>query len=556
MLHELRIENLLLIDRAELCLNGALNVVTGETGTGKTILAHSLDLLMGGRARPHIVRPGASQAYVEGVFELPEDLLAASELSELAERIDAGDGEIVLARRVSASGRTSAFVQGRSASAADLRALGGRLLSFYGQHEHRRLTLASAQLQILDGFAGAEHLARCHRYSQAHRRVLALATELDELKACAGRGERELDLLRYELDEIEAVAPSPDELDDLRQEREVLRHADQLRAAVSEAVRQLDQEGVGGRAAVAAAAAQLAEVSGVAERLDRLEERVRSLALELDDVSGELLRYLDSVHDEPGRLQAVEERLETLERLMRKHGGSIESVNAHAARCRAELERLAESGEQTEALENALGTALAERGTLAAKLSQSRRRAAQALRRELAGELDALGLPDAVLEVALLPYPDGFGAEGAERIEFAISTNPGVEPSPLRDAASGGELSRLMLALSILAGEGGRGTLAFDEIDAGVGGLTARAIAAKLRRLAERRQVICITHLPAVAAAASRHFRIEKSSGSGLAVASVERVEGEDQVSELCRMLGAESGDLAANRHARELLAA
>src|SRR6187551_1437151 len=210
MLRELRIENLLLIEKAELRLGSGLNAITGETGAGKTVLAHSLDLLMGGRARPQIVRPGADEAWVEGCFDLPEGLLDEPEMAEIAARLPAGVEEVVLGRRVSASGRTAAFVAGRAASAADLKLLGGRLLAFYGQHEHRRLTISSAQLEILDGFAGPEHLQLRREFREAHRECGSLGAELAELREREGSRERDLDLYRYELSEIEAVAPVPE----------------------------------------------------------------------------------------------------------------------------------------------------------------------------------------------------------------------------------------------------------------------------------------------------------------------------------------------------------
>ncbi|MGH2962295.1 MAG: AAA family ATPase, partial [Solirubrobacterales bacterium] len=229
MLHELRIENLLLIERAELRLGEGLNAITGETGAGKTILAHSIDLLMGGKARPQIVLPGAEEAYVEGVFELPDGLLAEPELSEIAERLPEGSTEIVLGRRVGLSGRTSAFVQGRSASAADLRALGGRLLAFYGQHEHRKLTLSSAQLDVLDGFAGPDHVERRRHHREAHAELTVLKSELAELREREGARERDLDIMRYELEEIEAASPDAGEEHELGAERERLRHEEGLR---------------------------------------------------------------------------------------------------------------------------------------------------------------------------------------------------------------------------------------------------------------------------------------------------------------------------------------
>src|SRR5918998_1240125 len=276
MLYELRIENLLLIERAELRFGEGLNAITGETGAGKTVLAHSLDLLMGGKARPQIVRPGAEEAYVEGVFSLPEGLLDDPDLAEIAQRLPEGTDEIVLARRVGASGRTSAFVGGRSAAAADLRALGARLLAFYGQHEHRKLTLGSAQLETLDGFAGREHLERRREYRAAHSEVAAIEAELAELREREGARERDLDLLRFELEEIEAAAPDPEEQGELAAERERLRHAESLRAAAGGALARItgDDEVGAASSLVAEAESALAAVDGVDASLDAVAGRV------------------------------------------------------------------------------------------------------------------------------------------------------------------------------------------------------------------------------------------------------------------------------------------
>jgi DNA repair protein RecN (Recombination protein N) len=559
MLLELRIENLLLIERAELRLGEGLNAITGETGAGKTVLAHSLDLLMGGRARPQIVRPGADEAWVEGVFELPDGLLDDPELADLAERLPEDAGEVVLGRRVGVSGRTSAFVGGRSASAADLRALGSRLLAFYGQHEHRRLTLSSAQMEILDGFAGSEQLELRDRYRDAHGEATRLRRELAELREREGARERDLDLLRFELAEIEAVAPDAGEEADLAGERERLRHSESLRSASAGALAAVSgdaDEGGGATAALAAGDAALAAVAGVDPRLDGLAERLRAAAVELDDLGTELRSYLDGIEAEPGRLEVVEERIEAVDRLKRKHGGSVEAVLEHAASCREQIEQLETAGEREGELERELGEAEAERASLAERLSAGRAEAAGRLSDRLGTELAELAMDGATLEVALEPHPDGFGPSGAETVEFLVATNPGMPVSALKEAASGGELSRIMLALTGLAsGEGWR-TLVFDEIDAGVGGATARAVGERLRALAEHGQVLCITHLPQVASLASTHFTIAKRTVDGEARATVERVAGDAQVDEIVRMLGAAQGDRAASRHARDLLKA
>jgi DNA repair protein RecN (Recombination protein N) len=559
VLRELRIENLLLIERAELRLGEGLNAITGETGAGKTVLAHSLDLLMGGKARPQIVRPGAGEAWVEGVFDLPEGLLAEPDLAELAERLPEKAEEIVLGRRVSASGRTAAFLAGRSASAADLRLLGSRLLAFYGQHEHRRLTISSAQTEVLDGFAGAEHLALRERYRDAHRECGRLAAELAELRERDGSRERDLDLYRFELAEIEEVAPDPAEGSELGAERERLRHAEGLREAATGALAAAsgaDEDGGGAASALAQAEALLQGTAGVDADLDALGERLGALAVELGDVAAGLRSYLDRVEADPERLAAVEERLEALDRLGRKHGGSVDSVLAHAERCREEIERLAGAGERGAEAEAALVEAEAKRADLAARLSKRRAAAAGPLSERVAEELGRLAMPGASLELALEPHADGFGPNGAESVELLLAPNPGIEPAPLRDAASGGELSRVMLALTGLGSAAGAGTLVFDEIDAGVGGETARVVGERLRALGEGRQVLCITHLPQVASLAGTHFRLHKDVAGERATAGVERLDGEGVVAEIRRMLGGEAGGEAADRHARELLAA
>ena len=583
MLLELRIENLLLIERAELRPGEGLNAITGETGAGKTVLAHALDLLLGGKPRSGIVRPGAEEAYVEGVFDLPDGLLDGEQLDDLRERVglddrDAeranrrssdgnggsdGDGsgnrerEIVLARRVSAEGRTRAYVQGRSATAADLRELGGRLVSFFGQHEHRKLTVASAQLDLLDGFCGDEHLKLRGEVAQAHGRVRSLRAELDDLLERAGTRNRDLDLLRFELAEIEEVGPTVEEERALIAERARLREVDGLRAAAAAGAEALaPADGDGGATQSIAAAERLGDaVDGADPELDALTERLRGLRIEAEDLAGELRRYLDGIDADPERLEQVEARLSEYDRLTRKHGGTVESVLAHAERCREERDRLENGEVALEQAEAALTRAERERAKLAAKLTKGREQAAPRLAEAVVAELAALAMDGVSFEVVLDPREE-IGATGAERVELMLAPNPGVPAAPVRESASGGELSRVMLALMAVAGAGGTSTLVFDEVDSGVGGQTARAVGERLRALGEGRQVLCITHLPQIAAMAERHFRIEKSAGEDVALTRVERLEKGAVVEELCRMLGADASDAGAKRHAKELLAA
>jgi DNA repair protein RecN (Recombination protein N) len=558
MLLELRVENLLLIDRAELRLGDGLNAITGETGAGKTMLAHALDLLLGGKPRPGIVRPGASEAYVEGVFTPPPGLLEDPALAELVERLPEDEPEIVLARRVSAEGRSRAYVQGRSATAADLSELGGRLVAFYGQHEHRRLVVSSAQLETLDAFCGPAHIAAREEFAGAYTRVLALERRLEELRSRAGASERERDLLAYELAEIDALAPDEAGKAELLAERGRLRALDGLRAAAGGGAEAIAPEGGDpGVALLLADAERLAEaVAGADPELDALAVRLTELRIEAEDLGAELRRYEAGLDGDPERLQQVEERLDLYERLERKHGGSVGAVLEHAERCRYELELLEDTGTALEAVEAELADARKDADACAARIGHARRKAGPKLAKAVLKELSDLAMEGSTFEVRIEPRESRSRA-GDERVEFMISPNAGVAPQPLRETASGGESSRVMLALMTVASGGGAGrTLVFDEVDAGIGGQTARVVGEKLRALAGDGQVLCITHLPQIASLAQRHFSIEKEQSGEVARAQVAQLDGDAVVEELCRMLGADTSDSGARRHAEELLAA
>jgi DNA repair protein RecN (Recombination protein N) len=558
MLCELRVENLLLIERAELRLGPGLNVLTGETGAGKTVLAHALDLLLGGKPRSGIVRPGATEAYVEGVFDVPEGLRAELEERELLSP-DAED--LVLARRVSAEGRTRAYVGGRSATAADLRDVGGALLSFYGQHEHRKLTLASAQLDILDGFCGADQARRRDEFAGAYAQERAAVARLEELHAADGARERELDLLEWELAEIERADPSEAEEAELLAERSRLRHAEALSGAVAGGLMALegDPDGIdaaGAASALATVAQAMEALRGVDPGLDVLGERFTALALEAEDLSGELRRYADGVEAAPGRLDVVEERLAAFDRLKRKHGGTLTAVLEHAEASRLRRDALANHEEAIEEARARVAELRADLERRAADLRAAREAAAGGLAEEVRGRLAALAMDGATFE-ASLSRRDGFGPSGGDEVEFLIAPNPGVPAGPLRETASGGELSRVMLALMGAAADGASAlTLVFDEIDAGIGGQTARAVGEQLRALAQGRQIICITHLPQIASLADRHFRIAKDTSADTALTTVTALASGDVVGELARMLGSDEEDKVARRHARELLKA
>jgi DNA repair protein RecN (Recombination protein N) len=564
VLYELRVENLLLIERAELVLAPGLNVLTGETGAGKTVLAHALDLLMGGRSRAGIVRPGAEEAYVEGVFSVPE-AMRAEIVESLPENVrpseEPGKLELVLARRVSADGRTRAFLNGRSATVADLRELGARLISFYGQHEHRKLVLASAQLQMLDQVCGPSHFKRLQACATAYRETKRLESELERLTELASARERELELLEHELAEIDELDPDEDERQTLLARRERLRRLEALQGAAGMAAETLAPESSdapGAAHLLAGAVAKLETVAGIDARLDALAQRGAAVAIEAQDIAAGLSAYCEQIAAEDESLEAVEERLAMLERVVRKHGGTIATVLEHAERARARREQLlgAEVAQQ-----QTVELLAAERSKLndhVEALRASRRKAATKLAAAVRKQLGALAMGDATFEIALIPTEPK--ANGADAVEFTIAPNPGVASAPLREIASGGELSRVMLALASASNEGGStastgpgSTLVFDEVDAGIGGHTARAVGERLQSLAKNRQLLCITHLPQIASLADRHFSVVKDTSGEPTITAVSQLDEAEVVSELTRMLGAEEQDDAARRHAKEL---
>jgi len=562
VLQELRVENLLLIEAAELRLCDGLNVLTGETGAGKTVLAHALDLLLGGRARQGIVRPGASEAYVEGVFDLTAEMRAT-----LGERLAADAQELVLGRRVGADGRTRAYLNGRSASARDLREVGGSLLAFYGQHEHRKLTLAGAQLAILDGLCGPKQTERLASCSAALAQTRALGERLHELGELAGRRERELDLLEFELSEIDSLAPDEQEHEQLLAARERLRGLDALRGAAgagADALSPEDGESAGVAGLAAGAVARLDTVAGIDRELDGLAERARALAIESADLAGELRGYCERAASgalpiDRGplagadvSLDVLEERLAAVERVARKHGGTIQDALDYAENARARHRDLVGADAALAEASSGLEQARCKLEKHVKELRAARKQAAASLAPAVREQLAALAMPDATFEVVLREAEPG--ANGGDAVEFMIAPNPGVPAGPLREIASGGELSRVMLAIMSVAGASTESaTLVFDEVDAGIGGHTARAVGARLRELGSRRQVLCITHLAQIASLGTRHFTIIKDTAADPTVAAVAQLGESEVVGELVRMLGADSDDTAARSHAQEL---
>ncbi len=550
MLLRLHIENLALIERADLEPAPGLNVLTGETGAGKTMLAEAIGLLAGAQTAPGLVGPHAQEAYVEAEFELPDGFFDAPELEAVAGLRPAGEDTLVVARRLLASGRSRALVWGRTCARSDLEALGERLLEVSSQHEARRLAQPSRQLELLDGYAGTDALVAAMAGAWRDRRSAEAA--LDAARADAAESARHRLDLEDLVERADAAAAEPGEPDALRAESLRLRHLDELVAAAAAAAELLSPaEGEGAQVLAARAAETVAPAGAYEPALAAAAADLADAAARLQEAAVDLRGFVDGVESDPGRLEHVEARLETFAQLERRYAAPLDRVLAMAADARTALERLDGSEAELERLATASEAASERARACAAKLTKARTQAAGTFARAVESELADLGMADARFGVRIEPVD--VGPRGADRVVLELAANPGLPAGPVADTASGGELSRIALAIRVAArAHSGPGVLLLDEVDAGIGGRTARAVAGKLQQVAEGAQVLVITHLPQIAGVADAHFRVEKVSGDPTSTAIV-RLGGAELVDELARMLGGEEGDEAARRHAEAL---
>ena len=551
MLTELSVENVALIEEATLELSPGLNAITGETGAGKTLLATALQMLLGGRARSDTVRAGASKATVEGTFVLPQETgpaLLTDALGDLAEEVEGEDG-LVLRRTLTEEGRSRCYVGGVSVPVRALASLGERLVSYHSQREQTRLTEPAEQLAILDDFldesaatAKREHAALWHAVERDRR-------ELQEILASSEARLREVDFLRFQVSELESAGYDAEEISELKRERERLRNVtDILQAAAAATVALSAEDGVGAIDAVARATSELETASRHDEGLITLLQRLGGLSAELEDLLYELRSYVDELEADPGRLETVEDRLAAMRTLERKYG----NVEGYLEESRTRLSRLENLDEETAQLDGRLAEGKRRLAELAASISAGRRKAAEMLSEKVQENLGDLNLGKTTFRAELVPVEPG--PSGAERVEFAIRPNPGEPELPVRRYASGGELSRIMLAIRLAQERVEPGaTYVFDEVDAGIGGETATAVGAKLRVLGERNQVLTITHLPQIASEAASHVVVAKEESDGRTITRITRVEGEARLKEMARMLSGRV-DQASLAHASELL--
>jgi DNA repair protein RecN (Recombination protein N) len=532
VLRRLRIDNLVLIREAELELAGGLNAITGETGAGKTILAQAIGLLLGAKGDAGAVGAAAPEAYVEAEFDLPDGLLDDDDLAALAELRPDGEEGLVLARRIFPDGRTRAYAWGRSAAREDVAAAAERLIAMSGQFEQRRLARPSYQLDVLDAFVGEEQQRRRREARQAWRELTAARRRYDALTRDAAATEARLAELRALVEDTRGFEPQTE--DTLRVDRERLRHVAELADAASVAAEALaPDDGEGATDLIARAERAVAPVERLAPELQRAGDELRDVELRLREVASELHAFLSSLEAEPNRLEQLEGELDRIADAKRRFRcQTYAELLERAEEARVELDGLDGGADPAAAAAQALADAEARAAHVAGELHDARAASLAAFESAVAENLRGVGMGEGEFRVELRERDPG--ASGADEAVFSIRPNAGLPFGPVAETASGGELSRVALALAVVAGGH---TIVFDEIDAGIGGVTAHAVGETLRLLGERAQVVTITHLPQIASLADRHFRVEKVPGDPT-VTRIEPLDDAARRDELERMLG------------------
>ena len=554
MLHELDIANYAVVERIRVPFRAGLNVLTGETGSGKSIVVGSLALLLGARASVDLVRSGASKARVSGRFDPPSDRGTAERLARSG--IDLDGDELILERQVLATGKSRAYVNGTPVTVALLRELAPHIGDIHGQHEQQTLLSPALQLRLLDSYAGCEPAARALR--AVHRHWRDSEESLRRLQGSVQERLRRIDLLRYQLAEIRDAEPVAGEDQDLERELDVLANVGDLRQCGFEAYGALYDSSSSATSQLKAAAVALFAGPATNERFGAFADRLDEARSAVDDVAFELRAYLERLEADPRRLEAVDGRLDVLRKLKRKYGPSLDDVLAFATRCEVELAALDRRDREVERLEAEVAGAAEEFCRRAGELTQARREAAASLSGRAAEELRDLALANSRFEIAMerLPSPS---AQGVDRVSFLFSANPGQPRRPLRQVASGGELSRVALAVKTClepeaAGGPFRRTLVFDEIDSGVGGRVAESIGRRLKGLSAGSQVLCVTHLPQIACFADAHFHVSKFQDGERTAANVAELSRTERTEEIARMLSGTELSSAALENARQLL--
>lgn len=546
MLVELTVENYAVVEKVRVRFHRGLNLLTGETGSGKSIVVDALGLLFGGRASAEMVRTGAARARIAGIFEVGG--------LKLPDGLESEDGEIIIEREILANGKSRAFIGGRPVTASLLKELAALLGDIHGQHDQQQLFSPGAQRELLDAFAGSAALLA--RVRDLYARWREGSEELTELDRTAQEKLRQADLWSFQRNEIDAIAPLSGEDVQLENERRVLRNVVKLEETAGAAYGALHEDPESVSTQLRTVLKRLEELSRIDGSMDEILTALRPAAISIDDAAHALRHYLGKLEADPSRLEEVEARLAALEKLKRKYGSTLDEVLAFRDDAARQLAAVETSGERREAIRKEIAALSAEYQETAGKLSAMRKDAARRLGKKVEGELASLAMEKTRAEIRVSPVE--WSSDGSDRVDFLISPNVGEELKPLDKIASGGELSRVALALKTSAApakapETPR-TLVFDEVDAGVGGSAAEAVGRRLKKLSVTGQLLCVTHLPQIAGFADHHYYVEKQSERGRTVTTVEELDAQARTREIGRMLSGERVTAEALRHAERLM--
>jgi DNA repair protein RecN (Recombination protein N) len=552
MLLELVVENYAVVERLRVQFHAGLNLLTGETGSGKSIVVDALGLLLGGRASADMVRTGESRARVAGIFEVKEQGPVRRLLEPAGLEIE--EGELLIEREILAGGKSRAFVGSRPVSAALLRELAPVLADIHGQHDQQLLFSAEAQREMLDAFAAKPEVVG--RVAGLFGEWRAISAELAELERTEQEKLRLLDMWSFQRKEIESAQLEPDEDAQLENERRVLQNVQKLQESATTAYEAVYENPESALALTRIAAKRVEELLRIDSTLEGLREHLKSAELSLQEIGYGLRDYLSHLEGNPGRLEEVENRLATIGRLKRKYGQTIPEILAFLEEARAQISGVETAGERMEALRKQQKGLAADFEKAATELTEIRKTAARKLEKRVEAELAQLAMERTVFRVVV--SEDAWSATGADAVEFLVSPNVGEEPRSLSKVASGGEISRIALAVKTCLAAGGKSgtirTLVFDEVDAGVGGSAAEGVGRRLKKLAAANQVLCVTHLPQIAGFADHHYRVEKLESRGRTVAAIEELHGEARTREIGRMLSGQKLTDEALRNAEQLI--